>query len=73
MESTDESTASDGPGARASPGSRRRRLWRILVAEWWARARSRRRLARLDERTLRDIGIDRAQVWQEARKWFWQP
>ncbi|HEX7968768.1 MAG TPA: DUF1127 domain-containing protein [Stellaceae bacterium] len=69
----DGGAASDEPAFAASPPARRHSRWRQLVAEWWARARSRRRLARLDERMLRDIGIDRARVWQETRKWFWQP
>ena len=43
------------------------------VADWQARARSRRLLAELDEHMLRDIGVDPARVWQETGKWFWQP
>ena len=34
-------------------------------------ARSRRQLARLDERLLRDIGIDRATARFEADRGFW--
>ncbi|MBS0221709.1 MAG: DUF1127 domain-containing protein [Proteobacteria bacterium] len=33
--------------------------------------RSRRQLAELDDRLLRDIGIDRAQARFEAGKGFW--
>jgi uncharacterized protein YjiS (DUF1127 family) len=33
--------------------------------------RSRRQLARLDDRLLRDIGLDRAQARGEAEKGFW--
>ena len=34
-------------------------------------ARSRRQLAQLDERLLRDIGLDRATARLEATKGFW--
>ena len=34
-------------------------------------ARSRRQLAQLDERLLRDIGLDRATARVEATKGFW--
>ncbi|TAJ25976.1 MAG: DUF1127 domain-containing protein [Reyranella sp.] len=34
-------------------------------------ARSRRQLAQLDERLLRDIGLDRATARFEAGKGFW--
>ena len=34
-------------------------------------ARSRRQLAQLDERLLRDIGVDRATARFEASKGFW--
>ncbi len=77
MESTDHSSAApDVPAARTSPPARRRSLYdcqRGCVVEWRARARGRRLLAQLDEHMLRDIGIDRARVWQETGKWFWQP
>ena len=33
--------------------------------------RSRRQLAELDERLLRDIGVDRAKARYEAEKGFW--
>jgi uncharacterized protein YjiS (DUF1127 family) len=77
MDSTDPSSATpDIPApssfARASP----RRLYARLrgcIVTWRARARSRCLLARLDDRMLRDIGIDRTRAWQETGKWFWQP
>ena len=34
-------------------------------------ARSRRQLAQLDERLLRDIGLDRMSARQEASKGYW--
>jgi uncharacterized protein YjiS (DUF1127 family) len=42
-----------------------------LVREWRRRARSRTELAALDDRTLRDIGLSRADVWAELDKPFW--
>ena len=52
-----------GGGIVASIGHRLRR-WREL-------ARQRSQLARLDERTLRDIGVSHYDARQEARRWFW--
>ena len=43
-----------------------------VVAAWSQRARERRQLLTLDERMLKDIGANRADAWQEARKPFWQ-
>ncbi|KAA3628906.1 MAG: DUF1127 domain-containing protein [Proteobacteria bacterium] len=45
-------------------------LWRTLEI-WQARARQRRDLLDLDDRLLRDIGINRADAEREARKPFW--
>lgn len=39
---------------------------------WRQRSRSRRHLRWLDERQLRDIGIDRQLAEEEARKPFWR-
>ena len=57
---------------RAPP---RRRSWVSpirLLRLWWNRARERDELAALDERTLRDIGLSRYDVLQEANKPFWR-
>lgn len=43
-----------------------------ILKLWYERSRQRRRLARLDERLLRDIGIDRVTAMREASKPFWQ-
>lgn len=37
-----------------------------------SRTRQRRRLAEMDDRLLRDIGLDSAQALAEAEKRFWQ-
>lgn len=42
------------------------------IAEWQVRAQARRDLARLDERTLHDIGLNRMDAEFEARKPFWR-
>jgi uncharacterized protein YjiS (DUF1127 family) len=42
------------------------------VARWYYRASSRRQLAALDDRLLRDIGLSRRDMIAEARKPFWQ-
>lgn len=47
------------------------RAGRVLIA-WQARARQRARLADLDERMLRDIGLTRAEAEAEFRKAPWQ-
>jgi uncharacterized protein YjiS (DUF1127 family) len=39
--------------------------------EWQERARQRRRLAELDDRMLKDIGLTRADVSREVEKPFW--
>jgi uncharacterized protein YjiS (DUF1127 family) len=38
---------------------------------WYERSRQRRRLAQLDDRLLRDIGIDRIAAMEEVSKPFW--
>lgn len=42
------------------------------VRVWHRRARSRRALAVMNDRMLRDIGVNRAEARREAAKWFWQ-
>lgn len=39
---------------------------------WYERSRQRRRLVRLDDRLLRDIGIGRIAAMEEAAKPFWR-
>lgn len=65
----------------------RRRAWQLLqavrcrialstilsiVLDWRERGRSRRVLATLDDHLLRDVGLSRADAWQESRKPFWK-
>jgi uncharacterized protein YjiS (DUF1127 family) len=42
------------------------------IATWRERTRTRRQLLELDDRLLRDIGIDRVQAQSEAEKPFWR-
>jgi len=42
------------------------------VLEWQDRARSRHLLQQLDDRMLRDIGLNRSDVARECAKHFWQ-
>jgi uncharacterized protein YjiS (DUF1127 family) len=44
-----------------------------LVFLWQERAHSRYRLSQLDDRMLKDIGIDRIEALREAAKPFWRP
>jgi uncharacterized protein YjiS (DUF1127 family) len=43
-----------------------------LLIEWYRRARSRRDIAPLDERTIRDLGLTPGQMKFEAAKPFWR-
>lgn len=45
----------------------------VLFELWRERRRTRSALGRLDERMLRDIGVDRATAAHEADKLFWKP
>jgi len=45
---------------------------RGLIAEWLHRIESRRDLAALSDRELRDIGITRVDALSEAEKPFWR-
>ncbi|MCG3188784.1 MAG: hypothetical protein LKCHEGNO_00970 [Burkholderiaceae bacterium] len=45
---------------------------RALLRDWLARSRARRTLLELDERTLKDIGLTRADIVIESRKPFWE-
>jgi uncharacterized protein YjiS (DUF1127 family) len=45
---------------------------KAVVQEWALRARSRREIAKVDERTSRDLGVSPSQLEFEARKPFWR-
>jgi uncharacterized protein YjiS (DUF1127 family) len=54
--------------------------WRVILGsivatlrEWRRRSVNRSQLASLDERTLRDIGLDPGIVDYEMRQSFWRP
>ena len=63
---------------RTQPPAAPARIWVALVGavglvrEWRRRARSRAELAALDDRTLRDLGLTRADLWAEIDKPFWR-
>ncbi len=68
-----------GQAAGASqPYEMRRGFHRRLIEtldrglDWLDRSRSRRQLARLDDRLLRDIGVARTDADREAAKPFWR-
>ncbi|MCC7252450.1 DUF1127 domain-containing protein [Hyphomicrobium sp.] len=58
------------------PASRRKTAARLTQALSWAEAvfrtvRERRQLMALDERALQDIGVSRADAYEEWRRPFW--
>jgi uncharacterized protein YjiS (DUF1127 family) len=81
-------TISLGPAsgrfARIAPARTRRRtigrslrralnFARAAIQKWRLRSRERAELAKLDDRMLRDIGVNRGDVWREINKPFWRP
>jgi uncharacterized protein YjiS (DUF1127 family) len=67
------SSVTAAPAPIEAARSATRRGWWQSIGEWRTRAASRRELARFNAHMLRDIGIDPAERWHEARKRFWQP
>ena len=72
MEPTMASTTCTAP----LPADRRARFTLLArvgrrLRRWQDLQRQRAQLLRLDERTLRDIGISHYEARQEARRWFW--
>lgn len=56
----------------ASPVRRKvQRGWMTLM-DWRQRHRERAELRLLDDRTLKDVGLTRSDVWRECRKPFWR-
>jgi len=69
------STASSlwcAPSISAAPPHHLLTDLRALLKEWRRRARSRRELAVLCDRCLRDIGVTRYDAYREAHKPFWR-
>jgi len=52
----------------------RARLGRLIerLLFWAERAAQRRQLAQLEDRMLKDVGLNRADAFRESGKWFWQ-
>lgn len=44
----------------------------MMITVWIRRYRSRQQLARLNDRMLSDIGLNRSNALAEARKPFWK-
>jgi uncharacterized protein YjiS (DUF1127 family) len=67
--------SSTSTAGRDAPPSLRVALARTgaLLRAWIARSRQRRALADLDDRLLRDVGIDRAAARREIDKPIWRP
>ena len=57
-----------GVGAAVAAATR---LLGALV-EWQKRSRERHDLAQLDDRLLRDVGLERTQLWREYRQSIWE-
>ncbi|SDR96079.1 DUF1127 domain-containing protein [Pseudomonas oryzae] len=47
-----------------------RRVWQRIV-RWRQLARQRRQLAMLSDVALKDIGLSRADIWEETQRPFW--
>ncbi len=63
------------PAAAASSGGSFKAALHRLVASALAmieRSASRRHLAEMDARMLRDVGVSPSERREELRKWFWQ-
>jgi uncharacterized protein YjiS (DUF1127 family) len=56
----------------SSPKPSLRQQLALILAVWRQRAQARRDLARMDARSLRDIGISPAAAAYESGKPFWQ-
>ncbi|WP_407315759.1 DUF1127 domain-containing protein [Pseudomonas sp. nanlin1] len=65
-----------GCNAQVECGSRStfRDFWLGAVGRllrWYALARQRQQLASLSDRALKDVGLSRADIYQEAQRPFW--
>lgn len=62
-----------GPGRRLGIAAAVARRIVATLRVWAERAHQRRQLSALDDRLLRDIGLNRWDVDREIRKPFWRP
>ncbi len=62
----------NGPRPRRLPRTGPITAFVNLLVTWQRRASDRRRLADLDPRLRRDIGVGEAEIAAEVRKPFWQ-
>ncbi len=46
--------------------------WQHKLGDWRRRDCERMELHRMSDRELRDIGVTRADIWEESRKLFWR-
>ena len=69
-----ESGRSDAPGRLMLSRDAQPLIGRVVatLGEWRHRSRSRRLLGTLDDRTLSDIGVNRAIALYESSKPFWR-
>ena len=55
------------------PGRQVLAVLALVIARWRSQARDRRMLTMLDQRSLQELGISRAQVEFELSQPFWRP
>ena len=77
---TPRASVPPAPAVRGRPVEAPRAGWSLILdsivatlREWHRRRVGRNELAGLDERTLRDIGLDPGTVDYEVRQSFWRP
>jgi uncharacterized protein YjiS (DUF1127 family) len=76
---TPRTSARHAPAAASHPVVVSPASWRLILGlivatmrEWHRRRMERRELASLDERMIRDIGLDPGAVYYEASQSFWR-
>jgi uncharacterized protein YjiS (DUF1127 family) len=60
-------------GGRVAPGATAGGGLMAQFQLWLERRRERRTLLGLNDHLLKDIGVSRADAWQESQKPFWRP
>lgn len=61
---------SNGSHARDDSARRFPSLWR-RIARWYALTRQRQQLAQMSDAGLKDLGLSRADIYQESARPFW--